>query len=353
MENREGTSDLSPEMLRDEYEKQNFDLKQLLEISKSLNSTLDYNILIDSIMYICMGQMRVLKAGLFAKKGLDSESFSLHRNYKGFELDRDVDYAIHEDHGIIKLFSRAFRTYSFEEVCTELGGTEGLDAFVSLQPSLIVPLKAKGVINGIIVLGEKIDEDDFTDYERDYVLNIAVLAAIAINNAFLFEMTTTDMMTKLKMKHYFYTVLVEKMETSSEGDSPLSVVMMDVDFFKRFNDAYGHSCGDAVLKQVARVIMSNIRSVDLAARYGGEEFVILLPDTDISIAKIVAERIRVSIQNLTVEYEGRHLGVTISMGIAQFDPERDISGKSIIDRADRALYLSKQNGRNKVSVLVE
>jgi two-component system, cell cycle response regulator len=353
MENREGLDDLSPEPLRDEYEKQIFDLKQLLEISKSLNSTLDYNILIDSIMYLCMGQMRVLKAGLFAKKGLDSEAFSLHRNYKGFELDRELDYAIHEDHGIIKLFSRAYRTYSFAEVIAELGSADGLEALASLEPSLIVPLKAKGVINGIIVLGEKIDEDDFTDYERDYALNIAVLAAIAINNAFLFEMTTTDMMTKLKMKHYFYTVLVEKMETASEGDSPLSVVMMDIDFFKKFNDTYGHSCGDAVLKQVARVIMNNVRSVDLAARYGGEEFIVLLPDTDVSIAKIVAERIRVSIQNLTVDYEGLHLGVTISIGISQYDPARDISGKSIIDRADKALYLSKQNGRNRVSVLMD
>jgi two-component system cell cycle response regulator len=177
-----------------------------------------------------------------------------------------------------------------------------------------------------------------------------VLAAIAINNAFLFEMTTTDMMTKLRMKHYFYTVLLERMEQATNIKQPLCVVMMDIDFFKKFNDTYGHSCGDAVLKQVAKIVQGSIRSNDLAARYGGEEFIVLLHDTDMANATIIAERIRTSVQDYVLEYEGQSLSITISLGVAQFDPSRDISGKSIIDRADKALYMSKSAGRNKVSV---
>ncbi|MGO8694911.1 MAG: diguanylate cyclase DgcA [Rectinemataceae bacterium] len=338
------------ETIREEYEKQIFDLRQLLEVSKSLNSTLDYHILIDSILFIIMGQMKVLKAGLFARKGLDATYYSFHRNYKGFEIDHAIDYSIAEDHPVIKLFSRQYGCYSLEDIRQRLGSLRGIEGLVSLEPSLIVPLKAKGLINGILVLGDRIDDTAFEVGEREYILNLASLAAIAINNAFLFEMTTTDMMTRLKMKHYFYTVLLERMESSAIGGRPLSVVMIDIDFFKKFNDTYGHTCGDAVLKQVARVLQTNVRSQDLAARYGGEEFCVLLPDADRQRGKLIAERIREGVFSTPTEYEGKRLSVTVSLGVAQYDPSRDISGKSLIDRADRALYRSKQTGRDRVSL---
>ncbi|HUW39752.1 MAG TPA: diguanylate cyclase DgcA [Rectinemataceae bacterium] len=338
------------EMIREEYEKQIFDLRQLLEVSKSLNSTLDYHILIDSILFTIMGQMKVLKAGLFARKGLDATYFSFHRNYKGFEIDHSIDYSIAEDHPMIKLFSRQYGCYAIEDIRQRLGSLRGIEGLAALEPSLVVPLKAKGVINGILVLGDRIDDGDFDIGEREYVLNLASLAAIAINNAFLFEMTTTDMMTRLKMKHYFYTVLLERMESAAIGGRPLSVVMIDIDFFKKFNDTYGHTCGDAVLRQVARVLQANVRGLDLAARYGGEEFCVLLPDADRERGRQIAERIREGVSSTPTEYEGKLLTVTISLGVAQYDPARDVSGKSLIDRADRALYRSKQTGRDRVSV---
>lgn len=338
------------ERLRDDYDKQIFDLKQLLEVSKSLNSTLDYSILIDSILYTIMGQMKVLKAALYAKKGIDSTYFSLHRNYKGFEVDHSVDYSIAEDVPAMKLFSREYRPYSMDEIRARLGDLGGLDRMESLDPSIIMPLKAKGVINGIIILGDQIMGEDFSEYEKEYLQNIATLAAIAINNAFLFEMTTTDMMTKLRMKHYFYTVLIEKMEQSAATERPLCVIMTDIDHFKKFNDTYGHSCGDAVLKQVARLIQAHTRAADVAARYGGEEFCVLLPDTDRAHAAMIAERIRSSVAGTVTEYDDLRLSVNISLGVAQFDPSRDLSAKSIIDRADKALYRSKQEGRNRVTL---
>lgn len=334
---------------REAYEKEIYDLRQLLEISKSLNSTLDYGILIDSILYTIMAQMKVLKAGLFARKGIDTPYFSLHRNYKGFEIDHRVDYSIAEDHPAIKLFTRQYGCYTLEDLMRRFGSLQGLEGLVALGPSLIVPLKAKGAINGILVLGERIDDVGFDAYEREYALTIAALAATAINNAFLFEMTTTDMMTRLKMKHYFYTVLIERMEQAAIGEKPLSIVMLDIDFFKKFNDTYGHLCGDAVLKQVARLVQENVRTMDLAARYGGEEFCVLLPDVGLERACLVAERIRQAVAATPTEYEGRALCVTISLGVAQYDPQRDVSAKSLIDRADRALYYSKQNGRDRVT----
>ena len=336
--------------IRAEYEKQIFDLRQLLEVSKSLNSTLDYSILIDSILYTIMGQMKVFKAALYAKKGIDSTYFSLHRNYKGFDVNHNLDYTLAEDAPAMKLFAGDCRPYTLAEIRARLGGPGGLDTMAALEPTLIVPLKAKGVVNGVIILGEQIMGSDFTVGEKEYVQNIAVLAAIAIHNAFLFEMTTTDMMTKLRMKHYFYTVLLEKMEESAFSERPLSVIMCDIDFFKKFNDTYGHSCGDEVLKGVARLIQNQTRSVDVAARYGGEEFCMLLPDTDETAAAHIAERIRAGIQGMGFDYDGQKLSVTLSIGVAQYDPNRDLTGKSVIDRADKAMYLAKQGGRNKVMV---
>ncbi len=318
-------------------------------MSKSLNSTLEYNVLIDSILLHVMGQMRVLKAGLFAKKGLDSSSLTLHRNYKGFEIEHGVEYSIAEDHPVISLFSRQCGCYTLDDIAQRLGSLDGLEGITALAPSLIVPLKAKGTINGLLVVGDKIGDEDFDVYEREYALNLASLAAVAINNAYLFEMTTTDMMTRLKMKHYFYSVLIERMSEAVSSKEPLSVIMIDIDFFKKVNDTYGHSFGDAVLKNVARLIQGCIRGIDLAARYGGEEFCVLLPGADLERTVAVAERIRTAVAEAETSYENRTLAVTVSLGVAQYDPERDHSAKSLIDRADQALYASKQNGRNRVS----
>ena len=340
------------EALRQEYEKQIFDLRQLLEVSKSLNSMLDYHILIDAILFNVMGQMKVLKAGIFAKKGLDATRFSLHRNYKGFEIEHGVDYSIAEDHPVIKLFTRQYGCYTLEDLRQRIGSFAGMEGIASLAPSLIVPLKAKGAVNGLLMMGEKIGDEGFDVYEREYALNLAGLAAVAINNAFLFEMTTTDMMTHLKMKHYFYSVLLERMGEAAAVSKPLSVLMIDIDFFKKVNDTHGHSCGDAVLKQVARVIQGSVRGNDLAARYGGEEFCVLLPEVDAERARQAAERVRASVASTPTLYEGKSLSVTVSLGVAQYDPSRDISGKSLIDRADRALYTSKQEGRNRVTVSI-
>ncbi|HSV57224.1 MAG TPA: hypothetical protein VLH39_08990, partial [Magnetospirillaceae bacterium] len=145
----------------EEYERQIYDLRQLLEISKSLNSTLDYSILLGSFLFTIMGQMKVLKAGLFAKKGLDSPSFSLHRNHQGFDLRHDVEYAISEDHPLIAYFSRAYGCLTLREIERVLGGLNGLSALAALGPDLVIPLKAKGAINGILVIGDRIGGEDF------------------------------------------------------------------------------------------------------------------------------------------------------------------------------------------------
>ncbi|HPB66060.1 MAG TPA: diguanylate cyclase DgcA, partial [Spirochaetales bacterium] len=330
-----GTSDAA--RIREEYEKQIFDLKQLLEVSKSLNSTLDYGILIESILYTIMGQMKVLKAALYAKKGIDSTRFNLHRNYKGFEIEHGRDYSIPEDAPAMRAFARETRCWTMAELRERFGDLGGLEPIEPMAPTLIVPLKAKGVVNGLILVGEQIVSEAFSDYEKEHLLNIAILASIAINNAFLFEMTTTDMMTKLRMKHYFYTVLLEKMEESAFSEKPLSVIMADIDSFKRFNDTYGHSCGDEVLKSVATILRNNLRGQDLAARWGGEEFLLLLRNMDADEAVAVAERIRHIIAATPFACGDETFQVTLTFGISCWnDPHTTID--YCVDCSDQALY---------------
>lgn len=337
--------------LKQDYEKQVFDLRQLLEISKSLSSTLDSNILIDSVLYTCMGQMQLLQAGLFSYKTIDSLDLSLHRSYKGFDVDHSRDYNIPSTHPLVSFLNANYSCYTIKELKKTFGPLEGLESLTDLNPSLVVPMRAKGRVNGIIVLGDRINGRGFNKKERDYLLNIAAIAAISIHNVYLFEMTTTDMMTKLKIRHFFTNSLNEKMATVLETDEPLSVIMIDIDHFKILNDTHGHTCGDIVLKNVANVISDNVRQIDIAARYGGEEFIVLLPQADLETANVVAERIRSQVESLTTAYSGRSLQVTVSLGIARFDSMRDLSADSLIERADKALYMSKEHGRNKVSLI--
>jgi diguanylate cyclase (GGDEF)-like protein len=296
-----------------------------------------------------MAQLKVLKVGLFVRKHLDSPEFTLHRNYTGFEVDHGKTYAIPENHDLIRLFTEKYNCYTLDEIRAKGIPLNDLEPMISLEPSLLVPLQAKGKINGIIILADRINARDFDAYEKEYIFNAATLASIAINNAVLFEMTTTDMMTKLKMKHNLCTKLDEWLIKAKSDDS-FSMLMFDIDFFKKVNDTYGHSVGDIVLKYVARIIMGATRGADIAARYGGEEFVVLLSRPGPAMAINVAERIRKAIEDSRIRYKDEQLHITISCGIACYDPALDRSSNAMIERVDQALYKSKQNGRNRITV---
>jgi two-component system, cell cycle response regulator len=335
----------------EQYERKIYDLRQLIEISKGLNSTLEYNILIDSILLTCMGQMQLLMAGIFLKKGIGNENYALHRNYKGFEVDHSIDYEMEPDSESVRFMERDFKCYTLEELEAAVSSDHSFGILRMLKPSLIVPLMSKGILNGIIILGDRINSKTFTESEKEYLMDIASLAGIAIHNASLYEMATTDMMTRLKIHHYFHTLLVEEVDRARRLSRPLCIIMADIDHFKIVNDTYGHQAGDMVLINVAKIIKESVRHIDVASRYGGEEFAIILPGTEIHEALVVAERIRQNIEKTMVVYDGREIGATISIGVTQYDPELDKAKNTLIERADKALYISKRNGRNLVSFI--
>ena len=350
-----------------QYEKKIYDLKSLLEISRSLCSTIEFSQLIESIIFTCIGQFKVLGAGIFVPEPLDSDFFVLNRNYNGLELNPNVNYRISVSNPLINIITKTDRVFTVEELKSEVPAYADLDAITSLNPSLVVPLVQKNHLDGILVLGEKIalpGEEGYSSYEKELILTIASLAAVAIYNSTLLERSSTDMMTHLKLKYFFYNVLTDKLDEAVAQNLPLSVIMFDIDFFKRFNDTYGHAEGDRcltlvaqqiyavyVLQTVAKIIRSCIRSCDLASRYGGEEFTVMLDKTNKDDAMTVAERIRQHVEEYDFCYENQHVKVTISIGVTVFDSEKNLvtSPKQLVDQADQALYVSKRSGRNRVT----
>ena len=159
---------------------------------------------------------------------------------------------------------------------------------------------------------------------------------------------TVDVLTGLRNRRWLDYNLPRMIQRHKLGGLSFSLLMIDVDHFKKFNDSYGHAAGDKVLSDVARVVMGKLRPTDLAARYGGEEFVVMLPGTSLKGGAAAAERLRVAVMENTVSTEdGRNLPpVTISIGVAEL--EGDDEASNILSRADTCLYKAKENGRNRV-----
>lgn len=338
-------------------EKKIYDLTQMLEISKSLCSVLEHSTLIESILYTCMCQMKVLGAGMFVAHEYGAETFEMKNHYSGFDIDPLVTYTVSTDQPQIKYLFDTGTPITLNSLNYKFRGLPKIMAFETLSPSLIIPLRHKSRHTGILLLGERIDigeglnfSQTFSKYEIEQITAIATLSAIAINNASLLELTTTDMLTHLKLRHYFFTVLTDKYDIAISTKQCISVLMLDIDFFKRFNDTYGHACGDYVLQEVARIISEGIRAHDMAGRYGGEEFIVMLPNTEAGAAYMVAERIRSNIESFDFEYQGIHMTVTISIGVSVLQAESPAAALELVQEADRALYVSKDTGRNKVTL---
>ncbi|HZL61344.1 MAG TPA: PleD family two-component system response regulator [Pseudolabrys sp.] len=163
------------------------------------------------------------------------------------------------------------------------------------------------------------------------------------------EMAITDALTGLFNRRYMESHLATLVEQAAARGKPIAVLVVDIDYFKAVNDSHGHDAGDDVLREFALRIRKSIRNIDLVCRYGGEEFVIVMPETDMAVATMVAERLRrrIASEPFTIQQGARNLEVTISIGIAALGGSND-NAAAILKRADTALYRAKRDGRNRV-----
>jgi diguanylate cyclase (GGDEF)-like protein len=165
------------------------------------------------------------------------------------------------------------------------------------------------------------------------------------------SLTTHDDLTGLPNRSWFFDRLDEEVDRARRYGNPLSLVMVDLDHFRRVNDSFGHPLGDTALAEVARLLAANVRASDVVARYGGEEFMIILPETDAAGAALAAEKLRMVVEVNDISLEGPEIKVTISCGVADLasvhDARRSLRDAFVV-AADRALHRAKQNGRNQV-----
>jgi len=210
----------------------------------------------------------------------------------------------------------------------------------------------KDQLLGVINLHKK-PEGGFSEREIRLTQAVTAQAAIAIDNARLYqqtrELSNTDSLTRLANRRQFQTVLEKEFAQARRYRSNFSLIMVDIDHFKLYNDCHGHLQGDGVLREVAHILQDNIREIDLAARFGGEEFIILMPKTNKEGARAAAEKLRRCVAGKDFpgagqsQPEGR---LTLSLGIAEF-PDDGQEPEALLERADQALYQAKNMGRNR------
>jgi diguanylate cyclase (GGDEF)-like protein len=222
----------------------------------------------------------------------------------------------------------------------------------NIRAWLGVPLFMYGGCEGVIAVQSSHPDAFRADHQR-LLESMALQIAAALQNAHLYELAMVDGLTGLFMRRYFDARIEEEIERSKRYGTAFSVVMMDVDDFKRLNDTHGHLIGDRVLRGIADVVKSQMRGVDTAARYGGEEIAVILPRTEMVNAYTVGERIRAAIAELRITTDGETpeaLRVTASFGIASYPDSKATSGEDLVRRADRALYRAKKTGKNRVEL---
>lgn len=222
------------------------------------------------------------------------------------------------------------------------------------RSELAVPLKIKQQVVGVLNV-ESDNVNAFDQVDLRLLTTLASQVAVALENARLYEETellaVTDGLTGLNNHRFFQSFFERELNRARRYNHPLSLIMIDIDHFKKINDTLGHPVGDVVLQNVARILHDQARDVDLAARYGGEEFMLVLPETRKAEAQMLAERIRKAVEGNRFDDEiTKAIGrVTISLGVSGF-PEDGSEKNEIIDKVDKALYRAKAGGRNQVRI---
>jgi len=266
-----------------------------------------------------------------------------YRNYRPADVGLKItDFSPFENY-----FHEFPKPVSFETFAKKLNNPEALLPFNTAKPKIIIPILGPFGLYGIILVGHKVQGGKYTAEEQEFLYQLMSFMSHAIKNYLHYEHSLRDVKTGLYNHGFFMARLKEEVAQTKHSSYMSSVIVIDVDRFKIFNDTYGHLAGDQVLEKLAQVIRQSVRNKDVPSRFGGEEFTVMLPHADTTIAKMVAERLRTSVAKMHVPWEETTLPqVTISLGVFSFDQHGDLGPSDILRHADEALYVSKDRGRN-------
>jgi diguanylate cyclase (GGDEF)-like protein len=320
----------------------------LLNIGNKLGGVINLDQLADEILPAFCRALKVSRAQLLLRD-TNTGSFTAQFAYPKIE-DNEIELTLNADNPIISWLEKKNRPFELRELgnIPEFKGlwqTEKENIFAS-KLGLFCPIKNQGVLSGIFALGKK-QSGIYSQEDLEMTMAVASQAGLIIDNAQHYSQAllkaNTDGLTGLYNHRHFHERLEQEIARSSRFGSIFSIILLDIDLFKVYNDNYGHLAGDEVLRRIGEYIKGSIRSIDIAARYGGEEFGVILPETRLIDAQVVAERIRKTIETKT---SSRAMPVTVSVGVACW-PIDGVMKEELINRADRALYRAKQTGRNQ------
>lgn len=323
----------------------NFNLQLINEFAVRLGSTLDIKMLysyIKSLINEKFGTKDVVAYSydeesriLVAEKELDEKDE--HTNI--YLEDFDETSLSHLHYGVIGIGDETHEVSGIHkrvsmELCKKC----------NMGTDYVIPLLSNGNILGL--LGFK----TMAKLDIAFLETLRQQMSMYLYNGMLYTMAITDSMTKLYLQTYFKERIESEVKRYERYNQEFSLIILDIDNFKKFNDTYGHLVGDFVLKEVAKIIKISVRKFDIVSRYGGEEFGVILLSTGSETAVMVAERIRRNIENKIFNYHGTELRVTISGGVAHVREIDVLEQNEIIRVADLALYRSKHEGRNKITL---
>ncbi|MDR2305485.1 MAG: GGDEF domain-containing protein [Treponema sp.] len=279
-------------------------------------------------------------------QGRDDITVRGYRNYKPVDLKLDVQSIT----GFESFFQKHSKPISFDLLAFEMKDNDAIRPFYELAPEIVIPIIGPFGLYGLILVGRKILAEDYLQSELLFLQQLMSFVTQAIKNHLHYERSLRDVKTGLFNHGFFMTRLGEELARARREKYSSSVIVIDVDKFKDFNDTFGHLAGDRVLECLAVAIKQSVRTGDVPSRFGGEEFTVLLPNTAKDVAFTVAERLRCNVAAMTVPWEPPLPQVTISLGVHSFSQGKELTAEEIIAHADEALYLSKERGRNRTTL---
>jgi diguanylate cyclase (GGDEF)-like protein len=327
----------------------NQDLKEIIEIGSQITAQLDVENIVKNVVLSFVAKFQAASVTCILPNELDETQPNLY-HFKGLK-QKKLDLKLPSLETVLSfLGENEYNQISFTYLKENFPDRSIVEKLEIIRPDIIVPLRTDKGVGGVLLLPPKQEGGSYSLLDIQYVTQIVRFASIAIENANLYWQATTDRMTKLYSHHSFQQNLEEEIARAHRYGTTLSLLMMDIDHFKKFNDTYGHLQGDKIIKEIANILRASVRTIDFTARYGGEEFAVILPEVSSEGALVVAERIRKTIEEHSFKGEEGPLFVTVSIGVAEFKPARIRSASQLIAEADKALYQSKETGRNRISV---